>query len=58
MDFDVAVFTNLSQDHLDLHKTMDEYAKVKYRLFDNLVKYKRKPGIKKISIINLDSSYS
>ncbi|EKD66851.1 MAG: hypothetical protein ACD_49C00008G0015 [uncultured bacterium (gcode 4)] len=58
IDFDVAVFTNLSQDHLDLHKTMDEYAKVKYRLFDNLVKYKRKPGIKKISIINLDSSYS
>ncbi|MCK9272461.1 UDP-N-acetylmuramoyl-L-alanyl-D-glutamate--2,6-diaminopimelate ligase [Candidatus Gracilibacteria bacterium] len=58
IDFDVAVFTNLSQDHLDLHKTMDEYAKVKYRLFENLVKYRRKPRVKKISIINLDSPYS
>lgn len=58
IDFDVAVFTNLSQDHLDLHKTMDEYARVKYRLFENLVKYKRKLGVKKISIINLDSPYS
>ena len=58
IDFDVAVFTNLSQDHLDLHKSMDEYAKVKYRLFDNLVKYRRKTGVKKVSIINLDSPYS
>lgn len=58
IDFDVAVFTNLSQDHLDLHKTMDEYAKIKYRLFDNLVKYRRKPWIKKISIVNIDDDYS
>ncbi|EKE26275.1 MAG: hypothetical protein ACD_4C00348G0005 [uncultured bacterium (gcode 4)] len=58
IDYDVVVFTNLSQDHLDLHKTMDEYAHVKYRLFENLVKYKRKPWVKKISVVNLDSNYS
>ena len=31
--FDVAAFTNLSQDHLDFHKTMEEYASAKRRLF-------------------------
>ncbi len=31
--FDAAVFTNLSQDHLDLHGTMDEYAAAKRKLF-------------------------
>ena len=33
LNFDVAVFTNLSQDHLDLHGTMDEYAAAKKKLF-------------------------
>ena len=31
--FDVLVFTNLSQDHLDLHGTMEEYFQAKRRLF-------------------------
>ena len=31
--FDVLVFTNLSQDHLDLHGTMEEYYQAKRRLF-------------------------
>jgi UDP-N-acetylmuramoyl-L-alanyl-D-glutamate--2,6-diaminopimelate ligase len=31
--FDALVFTNLSQDHLDLHGTMDEYFQAKRRLF-------------------------
>ena len=31
--FDVAVFTNLSQDHLDLHGTMEAYAAAKKKLF-------------------------
>lgn len=33
IDYDVAVFTNLSQDHLDYHGTMDEYALAKRKLF-------------------------
>lgn len=33
IDYDVAVFTNLSQDHLDYHKTMEEYALAKRKLF-------------------------
>lgn len=35
-DFRVAVFTNLSHDHLDYHITVEEYAKAKKILFDTL----------------------
>lgn len=35
-DFDVAVFTNLTQDHLDYHKTMDAYKHAKSLLFSQL----------------------
>jgi UDP-N-acetylmuramoyl-L-alanyl-D-glutamate--2,6-diaminopimelate ligase len=34
--FDVAVFTNISRDHLDYHPTYDHYIKSKKKLFDNL----------------------
>ena len=33
VDFDVAVFTNLSRDHLDYHRTMEAYGEAKARLF-------------------------
>lgn len=36
LDFDVAVFTNLTHDHLDYHKTLDRYAEAKKLLFDGL----------------------
>jgi UDP-N-acetylmuramoyl-L-alanyl-D-glutamate--2,6-diaminopimelate ligase len=35
-DFDIAVFTNLSQDHLDFHKSMEEYFRAKALLFEGL----------------------
>lgn len=38
VDFDIAVFTNLSQDHLDFHGTMEEYLKAKLKLFRMLDK--------------------
>ena len=34
--FDVAIFTNLTQDHLDYHRTFEEYEAAKKRLFDGL----------------------
>ncbi|MDD5377001.1 MAG: UDP-N-acetylmuramoyl-L-alanyl-D-glutamate--2,6-diaminopimelate ligase [Candidatus Gracilibacteria bacterium] len=58
IDYDVAVLTNISQDHLDLHKTMDNYAATKLRFFKNLVEYRRKPGVKKVAIVNIDSDYA
>lgn len=36
IDFDVAVFTNLTQDHLDYHVTMDNYFEAKKKLFTHL----------------------
>ncbi len=33
--YDVAVFTNLTRDHLDYHGTMEAYAEAKYRLFSS-----------------------
>ncbi|AII13989.1 UDP-N-acetylmuramoylalanyl-D-glutamate 2,6-diaminopimelate ligase [Campylobacter iguaniorum] len=35
LDFDLKIFTNLSQDHLDFHKTFDEYARVKSSFFSD-----------------------
>lgn len=36
LDFDGAIFTNLTHDHLDYHKTFDAYLKAKKAFFDNL----------------------
>ncbi len=33
LDFEVGIFTNITRDHLDYHKTMDEYARVKASFF-------------------------
>ena len=36
IEFDAAIFTNLTQDHLDFHGTMDAYEEAKFRLFAEL----------------------
>jgi len=46
-NFEVAVFTNLTQDHLDYHKDMEEYFNAKKRLF----------SMAKCAIINIDDNY-
>jgi UDP-N-acetylmuramoyl-L-alanyl-D-glutamate--2,6-diaminopimelate ligase len=42
VEFDAAVFTNLTQDHLDFHGSMEEYEKAKGRLFLELPKQSQK----------------
>ncbi|OHE56397.1 MAG: UDP-N-acetylmuramoyl-L-alanyl-D-glutamate--2,6-diaminopimelate ligase [Thermodesulfovibrio sp. RBG_19FT_COMBO_42_12] len=49
--FKTAVFTNLTGDHLDFHKTMEDYFRAKERLFRELL---NKDGT---SVINLDDPY-
>ncbi len=52
---DVAVFTNLSQDHLDYHGNMDDYFAAKRRLFELL---ESQTGNKKTTaVINIDDPY-
>ena len=38
--FDVGIFTNLSHDHLDYHKNINDYFKSKLYLFEKLIKKK------------------
>lgn len=47
MSYDVGVFTNLTQDHLDFHKNMEEYFKAKEKLFD----------MSAFCVINTDDEY-
>ena len=51
-EFDAAVFTNLTQDHLDYHGSMENYRNVKKRLFTELLRDSSKE--RKYSIINID----
>lgn len=39
VDFEVAIMTNLTQDHLDYHHTMEEYAAAKAKLFQRKPRY-------------------
>lgn len=50
VDFDVAIFTNLTYDHLDFHGTFDNYFEAKKKLFTNL----KESGI---AVLNVDDAY-
>jgi len=43
LEFDVGVFTNLSRDHLDYHRDMDDYFSAKSKLFTDYLTESRKP---------------
>ena len=58
LHYDVALMTNISQDHLDLHKTMDNYVDTKLLLFRNLYKYGIKKDVKKVWVVNVDNEYA
>lgn len=47
VEFTVGMFTNLTQDHLDYHITMDNYLKAKKKLF----------RMSRVAVLNLDDSY-
>jgi len=51
IDFDVAVFTNLTREHLDYHKSMENYFAAKMKLFGKI----KKSGY---AIVNNDDPYS
>src|SRR6266404_2926070 len=55
IEWDVAVFTNLTQDHLDFHGTMENYFAAKARLFEQLSQQEKKR--KPVAIVNIDDRY-
>jgi len=55
LEWDVAVFTNLTQDHLDFHGTMETYFESKLKLFTQLSRQQKKP--RPIAIVNINDRY-
>jgi len=53
MPVDVAVFTNLTQDHLDYHGTMEKYFAAKRRLFEGVG-----APPPRVAVVNADDAYS
>ncbi len=47
LNYEVGIFTNLTQDHLDYHKTMENYFLAKAKLFN----------ISKVAVVNIDDEY-
>ena len=56
VEFDTAVFTNLTQDHLDFHKTFENYLAAKCKLFEQ-VSAPNQVKDNKGAVINIDDSY-
>jgi len=52
LPFDVAMFTNLTQDHLDYHGTMENYFAAKRALFDGEL-----GAPPRVAVVNIDDSY-
>ncbi len=50
LNFSAGIFTNLTQDHLDYHKTLQNYAEVKFRFFQDYLH-------KKLKIFNIEDTY-
>jgi UDP-N-acetylmuramoyl-L-alanyl-D-glutamate--2,6-diaminopimelate ligase len=52
LPYDVAIFTNLTQDHLDYHGTMENYFAAKQALFDGEL-----GALPRVAVVNIDDRY-
>lgn len=57
VNVDIAVLTNIAQEHLEYHSTMDAYVAAKKAFFDSLNGLPRKPNMSKVLIFNEDDKY-
>lgn len=55
LDFDLGIFTNLTQDHLDYHKDMESYYEAKRQLFTEYLVKSSKAS--KLAVLNIDDAY-
>ena len=53
-DFDLAVVTNVTHEHLDIHGSLEAYQRAKATLFESLSTGYRKPGVAKTAVLNAD----
>jgi len=56
-DFDIAIFTNISKEHFEIHRNFTNYLEAKKKLFLNLNKSKKEAS-KKFAVINVDEEHS
>ncbi|MBU0668170.1 UDP-N-acetylmuramoyl-L-alanyl-D-glutamate--2,6-diaminopimelate ligase [Patescibacteria group bacterium] len=57
INVDTAVFTNITEEHIDYHGGFENYLRAKGLLFERLNRTQRKPRIPKISILNKDDPH-
>lgn len=57
-EFDLALVTNITHEHLDLHGSREAYRAAKARLFENLALKGFKTQLQKQAILNADDTYS
>jgi len=55
IDFDAAIFTHLTRDHMEFHKDMEDYFSTKKRLFTEILNKSTKKN--KVAVINIDCPY-
>ena len=53
-EFDVAVVTNVTHEHLYFHGSLEAYQQAKAKLFHHLSSGYRKPGVPKVAVLNAD----
>ncbi len=58
IDFDIAVVTNITHEHLDYHKTFENYRDAKTTLFRSLAASHRKARTPKVAVLNADDDAS
>ena len=56
IDFDVAVVTNITHEHLDFHGSLEAYQQAKATLFRKLAEGAPRPGLPKTAVLNADDS--
>lgn len=56
INYDIVAITNITREHLDYHHTMNEYLQAKELLFNQFKKSRKKKGIKKIIVLNLQDT--
>ena len=63
IEYDVAVFTNLTPEHVEAHGGFEQYKNAKLKLFRGLSRHRRKSlpmrgDVKKIAVVNLESEHA
>jgi len=63
VEYDVAVFTNLTPEHIEAHGGFENYRQAKLKLFRHLTRHARKSlpmrgDVKKVAVVNLESEHA